>query len=376
MRSVCFVNPYFYLNTATGAEVQVYLMAKGLADLGTCRVSYATMDIRESGFVDGISMVRIERDPGGDGCSYGGFCRALDSVAPDAVLQLGRKQFTYYAARYCRSRRVPFLFSAASDIDCRPLRELPRFFGEYRPRRALNPANLYRALLKDIRTLRGMKQATCAIAQTKRQQAALRRIFRTEPVLFQNPHEVPPTDRIVKDDPPMVLWLANIKSVKRPELFLKIAERLRNGGCRIVMAGRMIEERFRPEIEDAGRKGVLEYVEEVSFEQSNELFSRARVFVMTSRHEGLPNTLIQSWLHRTPTVSLGVDPDGLIEEQGLGKVVSTVDEAAHSIRALVNDSHLCDEVANAARLVAIERFGIASQSRRLDDIVRNVMDER
>jgi len=375
MRSVCFVSPTFYLNTVGGAEVQLYFMAKALAELGTYRVTYATTDILESRSVDGLSIVRIPGSPDGRSCTFEEFSASLDSVAPDVVIQLGRKQFTYYAAQYCSRSAIAFLFSTASDIDCRPLREFPRFFGEYPAKRGRNPATLARSLAMDIRTLRGMKQASCLIAQTRRQQERLRKLCRKEPVVFQNLHEVPDDGHIVKDEPPMVLWLASIKSVKRPMLFLDIARCLRGRGYRVVMAGRMDEERYRADIETAEREGCINYVECVSFARSNELIARAKVFVLTSRHEGLPNTLIQAWLRRTPTVSLGVDPDGMIKEKGLGATASTVDEAAQSIIDLLSDPVKHELTADAARSVAIERFGKEAQARRLNHIIEAALNE-
>lgn len=369
MKSVCFVNPSYYANTVGGAEVQLYLMATGIASLGRYKVSYLTTDVEESMSSGQIHIVRIS-DGGGDGrCSFEEFCRALDSVSADLIVQLGRKQFTWYSARYCSIRDIPFLFSAASDIDCRSFREVPRFFGEFPLRRLANPTRLARAFVTDRRTLAAMKSAHTLLAQTRTQQRMLEELCNREVEIFQNLHHVPPGQSIVKDKPPIVLWLASLKPVKRPWLFLEICKRLRGSGARVVMAGRMNDERFRQNIDELVQSGDLEYIEHVTFEQSNELISRATVFVLTSRHEGLPNTLIQAWLRRTPTVSLGFDPDGMIARNGIGVHTTGVGQAVDAILDLLREKDKYYRVANKAREFAIGNFGMDSQVQRLNQYI-------
>lgn len=368
------MSPTYYLNTVGGAEVQLHMMATGLAGLGASDVSYVTTDIDESTYSEGVRIVKIPSNGENGRCLFEDFARALDSVSPDLVLQLGRKQFTWYAARYCSLRGIPFLFSAASDIDCRPFREFPRYFGEFPLKKLTNPARLARAFVMDRRTLGAMKSADLVMAQTETQRRRLKRLCRKEVAIFQNLHHVPPVEHIVKDEPPTVLWLASMKPVKRPQLFLEVCRGLRNRGVRVVMAGRMNNERFRGQIDELVQSGDLEYIEHVTFEQSNELLARASVFVLTSRHEGLPNTLIQAWLRRTPTVSLGVDPDGMITSNNIGVHTTRVGETVDAILGLLADNERYNRVANAARTFAIERFGMDSQVQRLNQHVDRALN--
>lgn len=369
MKKICFASPKYYRSTVGGTEVQTYLMAAGLAATGCYHVSYVTTDIDESETLEGVRVVRISRSTEDGQCSFEEFARTLDSESPDLVFEVGRSQFTCHAARYCSDHGIPFIFRVSSEISCRRLREIPRVFGEYSLRKAFNPLRMAKALTVDWRTFEAMKKASVIIAQTGTQQKILQRSFDREIVRFRNLHEVPAEESIVKDETPMVLWLASIKSVKRPRLFLEMCKQLHGRGCRVVMAGRMSEEGFRKEVEDLAAKGVLEYLESVTFEESNALLTRARVFVLTSKYEGLPNTVIQAWLRRTPTVSLGVDPDGMIAQNGLGASVTTVDDAVGAIVELLQDGSKYERAARAARQFAIRRFGMASQVKTLKAIV-------
>ena len=47
------------------------------------------------------------------------------------------------------------------------------------------------------------------------------------------------------------------------------------------------------------------------------LYDRAKVLVNTSDVEGFPNSYLQAWIRGVPVVTL-IDPDGVIEREGLG----------------------------------------------------------
>jgi glycosyltransferase involved in cell wall biosynthesis len=60
------------------------------------------------------------------------------------------------------------------------------------------------------------------------------------------------------------------------------------------------------------------------------------VFVNTSDIEGFPNSYLQSWIRGVPVVTL-LDPDGVIEREGLGAAVSSPAEMRDGIRRLLDD---------------------------------------
>lgn len=374
--NICFVSPTYYGNTVGGVEVQLYFMAKGLAKLDAFNVAYLTTDIDESRTIDGVRFIRIPGDTSNKSCSFEQFESALDDESPDLVFQQGRKQFTHYSARYCKSRKIPFVFGAASDIDCRYLRQVPRFFVEFPLKRLRNPMDISRALVMDLRTYSAMRSAQIHIAQTETQRNLLERVFGKKSFVYGNPHEIPAEDELVKDDPPLVLWLASVKSSKRPELFIDIARRLKGRGYRMMLAGRMNAESYRKEIEAAASDGTINYVENVAFEDSNALIAKARVFVLTSIYEGLPNTLIQAWLRRTPTVSCGFDPGGLIEDNDLGAYVTSVEAAVDAIVKLMEDEDEYARVAAGAREFAIASFGMDVQAEKLGKIMLEALPAR
>ena len=87
----------------------------------------------------------------------------------------------------------------------------------------------------------------------------------------------------------LVVWIGNFKLVKRPEVFVRLAEELRHlPEVRFAMAGRAGNERTHGELHAKIRAlGNLEYLGELSHDQVNELLGRAHCLVNTSDVGGL-----------------------------------------------------------------------------------------
>ena len=75
----------------------------------------------------------------------------------------------------------------------------------------------------------------------------------------------------------------------------------------------------------------VEFLGFQSFAHTEKYFDRCKVFVNTSTHEGFPNTFLQAWRRGIPVISY-VDPDGVIERNGLGASVESEEELHAALR--------------------------------------------
>jgi glycosyltransferase involved in cell wall biosynthesis len=135
-----------------------------------------------------------------------------------------------------------------------------------------------------------------------------------------------------------VAWVGMLRQPKRPDVLIEIARRLPL--IRFVVCGGTTRHRS-PETfgEDvASRLRALPnvtYLGQVPPDRCREVVSNASVLLSTSDEEGFPNTFLEAWSNGTPVVSLHVDPDGVIEQKGLGTVSRGVERAAADVSALV-----------------------------------------
>ena len=114
-----------------------------------------------------------------------------------------------------------------------------------------------------------------------------------------------------------LLWVARCHRVKRPHLFLDLAERLPQARCRMICS--IQDEALWQSVTRRVRQlSNVEFLPAVPYRQIQGHFDRSEVFVNTSEHEGVPNTFIHSGLGYTAILSLVVDPDSMFEHYRAG----------------------------------------------------------
>lgn len=161
-----------------------------------------------------------------------------------------------------------------------------------------------------------LKEADLVVAQNSYQLKHLTENLEAENYLLQpnifdvNLFELEPTSKEVYD----FIWLGNLKSLKRPDWFIQLAESLPNYS--FVMAGKPQEAQYASEayIRRIGRINNLAYKGYVSLQESVQLLSSSRVLVNTSEFEGFPNTYIQA--HALNKGIIGtIDPSNFFERE-------------------------------------------------------------
>ena len=133
---------------------------------------------------------------------------------------------------------------------------------------------------------------------------ACRRWYGRQPVEIANCYAPPAGARCTPQG--VVLWVATLKSWKRPEHFLELARALPHLRFRMVGGAAPGKEAALYESMRAAASALpnVEFVGFVPVAEVERHFDDARVFVNTSDYEGFPNTFLQSWARAIPTVSL------------------------------------------------------------------------
>jgi glycosyltransferase involved in cell wall biosynthesis len=327
--ALCIVNPYEH---GGGAEYQISLLIEALADAGRYDIHYLTHFVDTRTRTRRYQVVRIGR--GGmprlgylmDGAAL---YAALRAIAPRAIYQRVACAYTGICAWYARRHGSALLWHVAHDTDVAP--------------QSLDPGrNFLRIHLERWAVNYGARRAGKIIVQTAHQAALLRTNFaRDADAVIPNFHP-PATETLDKSGPFTVLWIANLKPWKRPDVFVRLAAAFRTRrDVRFVMVGapagtaanRRWQESLMQQIEGMEN---LEFVGERSHDEVNEMLARAQVFVNTSIHEGFPNTFIQAWLRDVVIVSLSVDPDDVLAD-GAGIIAHSEAGLATAVGKIIDD---------------------------------------
>ncbi len=159
---------------------------------------------------------------------------------------------------------------------------------------------------------------------------------------------------------PYVVWVAVLRELKRPDLLIEIARQTPD--LRFVVCGGTTDFQADPGYGERMVAGLtalpnVEYLGQTDPEKTLRLIADASVLLLTSDGEGFPSVFLEAWTAGTPVVSLHIDPDGLIEKEGLGAISKTVESAIDDIRGLMNAPQQREAIAHRAR-----RFIAASHS--------------
>lgn len=328
----------FGMRPAGGAELQQALLAKALARRGW-RISMVVADCGQPEGASWAGVRTLKAYRAEEGLPV---IRFLHPRWTKLAAALRRADADIYYTSCAGAHVAQVLLFAhghgrkavlriASNSDCDP-RQLLVQFGRDRL--------LYRY---------GLARMDLVLAQTAGQQQALRENYRRDsrlaPSLFDRADRCPAFEERDLD----VLWVGNIRPVKRPDLLLEVARRLPQLQFHMVGGPMSGSERLYETIRrEAGGLRNVSFRGAVAYHEVRELFERARVLAGTAEVEGFPNTYLQAWAHGTPVVAF-LDPDGLLRRQGMGRAVASVEEMCTGLRDLTQDRAQWEAASRRAR---------------------------
>jgi len=344
-----------------GSELQADLIMKELVKAGH-KVTCVSDMLGEPGpGLDGVEYIYL-KSRGRKFAVWNFFplIKILNRIAPDIIYQRFRVSYTGMAAWYAKKHRSKMVFNMANVKD---------------PRRNKVGKNqlIFFNFINEHLGRYGIRNVDEIVAQTYEQREALKQDFGRDCVVIRNGHPIPEPP-FEKKHPPIVLWVSNVKPIKRLELFLGLAQELRETEARFVYVGRPGNNRQNTALEGKNdNSGNVEYLGELSYEETNELIAQASVLVNTSVSEGFPNTFIQAWLRETPVVSLDVDPDNLLETEGIGYRSGSFEKLAEDVKSLLDDERKRRSIGEKARQYAVENHDIIKIGKSYMDLFERLL---
>jgi len=327
MRLVMLADGYL-LDPSTGingAQVQMYNLAHAFARRGVevhyvCLTGGSAMTQYHSGALTLHWIQPFEKR--GAGFSWlryrKSFQNALQQIAPDAVYQRGRSFLTYVAAKWAKRTGKLFVWGTNGEDSTEFWKMTGNLYRSRRP--AWKKAFLTPAMFThDLMIHRGVRMASKVVNQTEFQRKRLLNNYGKIGVVLPS-YTLPPSGKSGIDKEKIVLWLSTLSSFYQPELFLNLAERcLDLDGWTFVLAGGTPDRDYEHDVETRAQNITnVRVLGAVPYAETETLYERAALYVRTCKNDGISNAFIQAWLRRTPVLSLNVDPNGWIEEKGLG----------------------------------------------------------
>lgn len=292
-------------HTFGGAEVQLYHIGRKLKEnpLFEVTIFVGDFDQPQVEYYDGIRLIKTVRADSPHSL-FLQFIRAVKlfhcllKYDVDLFIQRTASLGTGLIAFICKLFRKKFIYMIAHDWDCNRLFEKQNNF-----------------IVRQVYRY-GLKNAHSIIAQSDLQKQLLLDNYhlpaKTLPSMY-------PIRDLKKSDRKYYLWIARGEPWKQPEIFFELADLNPDRDFLMVCTKALGKDDYYEDIKKmAAARGNVQFFEFVPLLKIQDVFSRAILFINTSKYEGFPNTFIQAGMTKTPILSLNVDPDNFIVKKKCG----------------------------------------------------------
>ncbi len=347
LRKICIIMPGHWTYKMGGAEYQVKCIMDALISSKKYEIYFITRNVDPSYVPVGYKIIlinRVFRDIRYRYlCDAFGLYEALTSVKPDIVYQRRGLAYTGFAVYYIRKKECKFIWHIAHDDDVTPMS-----FG-------FSIRGLSRYLEKRLIEY-GISRADVIIAQTRDQSEYLELYYGKTPSAIVNNFHPQPKENVAKGKTVHIVWIANLKPMKQPNIFLKLADELSAKRCvRFTMIGSLGGGDWgRSMGAMINEQKVVNYIGAVCQDKVNSILSEADILVNTSKREGFSNTFIQAWMRCVPVVSLFVNPDKVFDRERLGFCSGSYSNMVNDVLRLIDNRKLRAEMGDYAQEYAFD----------------------
>ena len=324
--------------TFGGSEVQLYLLSKELSKEKNFIIDVIVADQNLRERVENYQNLKIhvalpiERSLKNYIKAVFHFYKTLIRINPDIIIQRSAGVVTGLLALHCKLFKKKFLFSIAN---------LPNVNGK-------SESGFLGKFFKF-----GIDNATHIIAQSKEQILELEKYKKRK---FNNITIINSGFEITNEqirNKKYILWVARAIDWKRPELFLKLAEKFPNEKFLMIcnkVDNKIDSIKYWKRIHNIASKiSNINFLKFVPFEEINQYFEQAKILINTSSYEGFPSTFIQALISKTPILSLNVDPDNFLTNKKCGfNCFNSFNELVNKTKLLLNNKEIYKNYSNNA----------------------------
>lgn len=363
-KKICFLIPSFYKTKWGGAELQVNFIIDRLLKITSFKIFYICSFYKESDSVNGIKIIHIKRNRLFRRyrlwfTDFFSILFYLNKIKPDIIYCRVGVAYVGIAALYKKliNKKAKLVFHIAlqTDVEKLQIKKNSRWIMiDYIDKKFLEY---------------GIRNADYIIGQAKYQNRLLKKNYnRTCYAIIPNFHPIP-TNHSRKDLPLKILWVANFKPQKQPEIFIKLSEFFikSNPKVKFIMVGKPGNTNWSENIiKKLSSITNLNYLGKLSLDDVNNLFSASHIFINTSLVEGFPNTFIQSMMRNTVIISLNVDPDNILKNNKIGIHSQSYEQLKEDVQFLISDDKFRDEMKNRAYEYVIKNHSLGNIDKIID----------
>ncbi len=362
---ICIISNTHLFIKVGGAELQTYLISNFLRTKGYEVYYIFNSNINQKFPDDGIIYFKIKNYEGNqyNFLNYFKLKRILKNISPDIVFQRSVNSYSGFLSFLKNKLNYIYIISLSSDINSIK-------HNKYKNNKVKTLINIPNNILSNY----GLLKADEIIVQSKYQKENILKIFHRNSSIIYNGLSIEKNEKSDKSDF-TILWVGNIKPLKQPEIFIRIANYFKNYQIKFIMIGELKEDKYSNHIRILLKNSNVEFLGKKSLKETNKYFKKSSIYINTSKYEGFPNTYIQSWLNEAIVISLNVDPDNILEKNHIGFKINNEIEIKYLILKLYQNQNILNKIGKRAYKYAESNHNINKNLNKLVEIIEKYSEE-
>jgi glycosyltransferase involved in cell wall biosynthesis len=308
---ICFVCEYSYrlfnpnwsktnCNIFGGVDVDVYRIATELAKDDNFEVIVIVGDFNQPDeeIIDNVKIVKWSIKKGNRLFSTVNLIKILLKEKVDLFFLEKAHELNGIIRLFSKIKGKKMIYRTASDIDC-------------------NKKFVERNWLNGISYEYALEKADKVITQNESNRIDLLKNYGIKSLVIKN--AAPIKNKFSIRNKKFVLWVGRGEKLKKPFLFLKLAEQFPKYSFLMICSKYHLDNiNLEDLIKHSKNIKNIKILPGIEFQKVEKYFKEAKVFVNTSDYEGFPNTFVQATTNSTPILSLNVNPDNFLDKYKCG----------------------------------------------------------
>ena len=366
-KKIVILHPAFWEQAMGGAEVQIKYLVNFLLEKNV-QVHYIYEDkgisiknkSHKNLILHPLSRIKLSKRFGNRWFLYQNKINLiLNQVQPDGIYTRFFSSWSGFASEYALKHSIPHIWAIASDND---LKVLERSISLIKPL----------DIIENRYVKRAFKLATDIIVQNKWQEVELQQkhnrkgLFLKQAAPYDNKNLVVKSETVLK-----IVWIANMKSLKRPDLFVNLVKHFREfKEVKFEMIGRMVPKYKNIIKQEEENNAMFEYLGELSNAEVNEVLLGTDILINTSDYEGFSNTFIQAWLRKNIVMSMNSNPDDILTTYEVGFLCPTIDQMIQKITFLKKNKDVLRTMQDTAMKYVLEEHNLENNLNIIGDLLK------
>ncbi len=344
-----------------GSEVQCDLRAKTLVKFGH-QVIYGAVGSQAESYDTEYIVEPITKN------FYSDYVKLLRKYRPDIVYWQFNKKKLFLSALIARLMNVKFVFSTAHIRDIKQLDPImPNFSGDF----ISSSLSIVLIIFKNIRNWFNFFGHYFETAVVSNNADQLNKLPAKKQLTVHDGFISPDVQPFIWPRP-YVVWIANIKARKQPEMYVKLAQELKDLNVDFLVVGNIQDSEYKYFEQPDKLPANVKYLGPKSLLEIHSLLRGSELFVHTCEPEGFGDVFILAWLNSKPVVSLAFDPESMIESNGIGFYSRNFEQFVKDVSTLLKDHDLRKAMGLKGKQFAQENFDLDKNVRKLESFLQSL----